>query len=97
MGHKRWVTLDPKERQEVIEGILQKLAPQVQESVNHFLTSIEPQVREIARSEVGKFAVTEKQADAFLSGMIQTAAEKAAEYFRPRWIMKIFFKGRFKK
>lgn len=94
MSHRKFTSLTPEERQQVIDGILVKLTPNIEQVVNEFLATIKPNVEAITRNEIGKFAVTEKQAKAFIDGMIRDAAEKASAYFRPRWIMKALFRAR---
>jgi DNA-directed RNA polymerase subunit F len=93
MSSRKFASLEPEERKQVIDGIYQQLAPLMTKAVNAYLKEIEPKMRETVRSEVGKFAVTEKLATAFLDGMVREAVERAAGYFRPRWIMRAFFRG----
>lgn len=96
MSSRKFATMEPEERTEVVDSIYKKLEPQITEAINKYLSTITPQVRQTVRDEIGKFAVTENQARSFLDGMILEAAQKAAAYFRPRWIMKLFFLRRLK-
>ena len=88
--------MEPEERAQVVENIYKQLEPQITKAINAYLSSITPQIRQTVRDEMGKFAVTETQARSFLDGMIREAAEKATAYFRPRWMMRLFFRCRTK-
>lgn len=94
MSARKFATLDFEERRQVIDGVYQQLAPKMTEVINQHLSRMTPEIQQIVRSEVGKFAVTETQAKAFLDGMMISAAEKAAIWFRPRFLMRLFFRAR---
>lgn len=91
MSSRQWASLLPEERQAVIQGLLEKLTPNLEKIVNQYIESIEPKVRQVARDEVGRFAVTEKQAQVFLDGLVNTACQRLADRCRLRWLGKILF------
>ena len=92
MGHKTWAALEPEQRTQVIDDVYERLAPIIEKGVNDFVKSIEPQMRQIVRDEIGKWAVSEKQAVAFLDGMVLEAAKKIMATFQPRWFARFFFR-----
>lgn len=88
---RKFATLEPEERKQVIDGIYQKLSPQITKALNEHLAKVTPNLRQFVRDEIGKFAVTEKQANAFLDGMVLEAAKKIMTTFKPRWFVWFFF------
>lgn len=94
MSSRKFATLDFEERQQVVDGIYRKLGPEIEKAVGEFLKGVEPRVREVVRDEIGKYAVTEKQARSFIDGMILDGAEKVMQYFRPSWLGKLLFRRR---
>ena len=91
MAPRRFAALEPHEKRQVIDSILAKLLPEIEAAVNANFKRLNPEIREIVKAEVGKWAVTEKQVHEFLDGMIVAAAEKTSMYFRPRWLAKLLF------
>lgn len=94
MSSRQWASLTPEERKQVIDTLMAKLAPNLEKVLNEYLSSVEPKIREITRSEVGRFAVTEKQASALIDGIILDACERVVCYFRPAWIGRLLFRRR---
>lgn len=94
MSARKFATLTPEERAQVVDGIYNKLSPQVADIINKALNDIRPKISQQVREEIGKWAVSEKQARAFLDGMMIESAKRAAGFFRPRWFARIFFRSR---
>lgn len=92
MSSRKFATLEPEERQQVIDGIYKKLEPQITKALQQYLASVTPEMQKIVRAEMGKWAVTEKQARAFIDGMVVDASEKVAAYMRPRWLFRVIFR-----
>ena len=88
------VALTPEEKHEILDSILKSLSERLEKSVNEFLNKeIAPKLREIVREEVGKYAVTEKEAITMFSTWLQRDAQKIVRnWFFPRWFFRLFFR-----